>query len=243
MVTPRAGSGLRALVKCCDECKRCRGDYGGKFLADRHARSTPHLGVVRASEGSAILPARREWMRNHLLLTILVMCALSTRGVAAAQASEVAPAVTPPSENGPVDVAVGLYLIDISDINEANNTFQTELDIIAFWRDPRLAFDTAAEGSDRRIYVGDASERFRTQIWNAQGSAANAVGQMTLINQKIMISNQNGVPFVKILSFESFFLCTCLYHAFSSRYLLRIPLRILVVEFLSSPSSLLTKHL
>jgi hypothetical protein len=126
-------------------------------------------------------------MRTHLLLTILAVCALSTRGVAATQASEVATAVTPPSENGPVDVAVGLYLIDISDINESNNTFQTELDIIALWKDPRLAFDAAAEGSDRRIYVGDASERFRTQIWNAQGSAANAVGQMTLINQKITV--------------------------------------------------------
>ncbi len=125
--------------------------------------------------------------RSQCLLAILTVFAVLTHSLACAQASEGARAVTSPSKDGPVEVAIGLYVIDISDIEESNNTFQTEFDIIAFWNDPRLAFDAEAEGADRRIYVGDASERLRTQIWNAQGSAANAVGRMTTINQKITI--------------------------------------------------------
>jgi hypothetical protein len=86
-----------------------------------------------------------------------------------------------------VGVTVGLYVVDISDINETNNTFQTEMDIIAFWNDPRLAFDAEAEGTDRRIYLGKAAEQLRSRIWNVQGSAANTVGGLDVIQQKITI--------------------------------------------------------
>ena len=93
--------------------------------------------------------------------------------------------VTPPRDDGPVSVAVGIYVVDISHISEVDNAFQTELDIVAFWEDSRLAFDAQAEGSNRRVFVGPASERLRTQIWNAQGTAANAVGRPTMVSQKI----------------------------------------------------------
>jgi hypothetical protein len=98
--------------------------------------------------------------RSQLLLAILAICAVLMYSLACAQASEGARAVTPPSEDSPVKVAVGLYVVDISHISEVDNTFQTEFDIIAFWNDPRLAFDAAAEGSDRRIYIGEASSVF-----------------------------------------------------------------------------------
>jgi hypothetical protein len=110
-----------------------------------------------------------------------------THNLASAQAVDGAGAVTPPSTDGPVRVTVGLYVVDISDINETNNTFQTEIDIIAFWNDPRLGFDAEAEGTDRRIYLGKAAEHLRSQIWNVQGGAANTVGGLNVIQQKITI--------------------------------------------------------
>jgi len=75
--------------------------------------------------------------------------------------------------------------VDISDISEVNNTFRAEFDIVAVWTDPRLAFDAETEGSDRRVFVGPASEQLRTKIWNAQGIAANAVGALEMTSQKI----------------------------------------------------------
>jgi hypothetical protein len=126
-------------------------------------------------------------IRSGLLLAVIAICAVLGHGPAFAQAPGDARAVTPPSENGPVDVTAGVYVIDISDISETDNTFQAEIDVIAFWNDPRLAFDAETEGTDRQVYIGAASERFRTRIWNAQGSAANAVGRWESINQKITI--------------------------------------------------------
>jgi len=95
-----------------------------------------------------------------------------------------ADAVTPPPD-GPTVVRAGIYLVDVGEISETNNTFSVELVMIGGWRDPRLAFDPAAEGRDRRVYIGPASEKFRTSNWNAQITAANSVGNIQLLNQKV----------------------------------------------------------
>ena len=86
--------------------------------------------------------------------------------------------------NDPVRVEGGVYLVDLTRISDVDNTFQVEFDIIGFWNDPRLAFDAAAAGSDRRVFVGPAAENFRTQIWNSQITAVNAVGNLNVISQK-----------------------------------------------------------
>ena len=119
------------------------------------------------------------------LRILVVFCILQWSAVSFAYATTPEGTVTPPSNNGPVRVGVGLHVVDISDISEVNNTFRAEFDVVAIWTDPRLAFDVNTEGSDRRVFVGPASEVFRTQIWNAQGIAANAVGGLQPISQKI----------------------------------------------------------
>jgi len=84
-----------------------------------------------------------------LLLVPLVLHA--ALGHAAAQDALRGPRPGP----APVDVAVGLFLIDVVDINEDEQTFEFEAILTMRWTDPRLAFDPAEVGTDERVYQGD----------------------------------------------------------------------------------------
>jgi hypothetical protein len=54
----------------------------------------------------------------------------------------------------PTVVKVGIFLADIIDLDEMDETFQAELIILAEWTDPRLAFDADEHGSDRKLFQG-----------------------------------------------------------------------------------------
>ncbi len=58
----------------------------------------------------------------------------------------------PPSS--PTVVKVGVFLADIIDLNEVDETFQAEFVVLAEWDDPRLAFDPAKEGTDMKLFQG-----------------------------------------------------------------------------------------
>jgi hypothetical protein len=54
----------------------------------------------------------------------------------------------------PTVVKVGIFVADIIDLDEMDETFQAELIILAEWTDPRLAFDADEYGSDRKLFQG-----------------------------------------------------------------------------------------
>ncbi len=58
----------------------------------------------------------------------------------------------PPSS--PTVVKVGIFLADIIDLNEVEETFQAEFIVSAEWEDPRLAFNPAEEGTDVKLFQG-----------------------------------------------------------------------------------------
>jgi hypothetical protein len=57
-----------------------------------------------------------------------------------------------------VDVAVGLYVVDIVDVDEDEQTFAFEGNLSLRWTDPRLAFDPTEVGTDELIYQGGQFE-------------------------------------------------------------------------------------
>ncbi len=59
----------------------------------------------------------------------------------------------PPSS--PTVVKVGVFVADIIDLDEVEESFQAEFIIVAEWEDPRLAFDADAYGSDRKLFQGE----------------------------------------------------------------------------------------
>ena len=56
----------------------------------------------------------------------------------------------PPSK--PTTVKCGLFVLDIVDIDDVNETFEAEIAIVATWDDPRLAFDPVEEGLIKKSF-------------------------------------------------------------------------------------------
>ena len=116
----------------------------------------------------------------------LLLC-LAWASVASAHPEGEETGITPPPGESPVPVKVGIYLTDITNINETRNTFDVELDVVVSWIDSRSAFDPVAAGTDRMIYVGSEAEKVFRSIWTAQIVLANPVGQMGIGAKKLTI--------------------------------------------------------
>jgi hypothetical protein len=99
----------------------------------------------------------------------------------------------------PTRVRCGLMILDVVGINDVEETFEAEVALVANWKDPRLAFDPEAEGTDQKIFQGDFqfAEIFtgwwpQLLIINQVGSGdTNAIkveinpdGQVTLLEQR-----------------------------------------------------------
>ena len=74
-------------------------------------------------------------------------------------------ALTPPP-NGPTEVSIDIYGIEIFSINEREETFEIEAFLDAGWFDPRLAFDSKKLGTNVLIYQGAAAiQQLDKKIW------------------------------------------------------------------------------
>jgi hypothetical protein len=81
-----------------------------------------------------------------LLLWLLFQCAPTAFAIDAGMPN-------PPSS--PTVVKVGVILADIIELDEMKESLQAELIILAEWEDPRLAFDSEAYGSNRKLFQGE----------------------------------------------------------------------------------------
>jgi len=108
-------------------------------------------------------------------------------GAAGAHSEDSDGGITPPPGSAPVPVQVGIYLIDITNIDETRNTFEVELDVLVRWTDTRLAFDPEAAGTDLRVHVGPEAEKIFDGLWTAQIVLANPVGQMGIGARKVTV--------------------------------------------------------
>jgi len=89
----------------------------------------------------------------------------------------------------PTRVRCGVVVLDIIDIDDVNESFEAELFVMASWHDPRLAFDAATEGTDRKIYQGSYqfAELFRgwwpqLLIVNQQGRGETSAIKVTVFS-------------------------------------------------------------
>ncbi len=75
----------------------------------------------------------------------------------------------------PRTVEVGVYLVDITAIDELAETYSAEFDVIARWRDPVRAF-TPVEGEELpRLLVGPEAATYLDTGWEPEIFAINAV--------------------------------------------------------------------
>ena len=66
-----------------------------------------------------------------------------------------ASAVEPP--RNPMSVDVGIFVIDITNFNQQENTFDVELDVVTSWQDPRRGFEPDKNAKPYRMFRGDAA--------------------------------------------------------------------------------------
>jgi Neurotransmitter-gated ion-channel ligand binding domain/Neurotransmitter-gated ion-channel transmembrane region len=96
-----------------------------------------------------------QWMTppSTIVMRWWLTIALSLALPAAASAQDALRG--PLKGSSPVDVSIGLYFVDMVDINEDEGTFEFEAILTTRWHDPRLAFDPADAGVDERVYQGE----------------------------------------------------------------------------------------
>lgn len=91
-------------------------------------------------------------MRNYFLRSIPLIVLFTLLGLTQ-QAAAIDPGMPNPPAS-PTIVKVGIFLADIVDLDEVNETFTAELVIGAEWMDPRLAFDPVEVGADQKLFQG-----------------------------------------------------------------------------------------
>lgn len=93
----------------------------------------------------------------------------------------------------PREVAVGLFLIDITNIDETRNTFDAEVDVHVSWLDPEQAFVPAAGEPAQHVLAGGAAVAAHEAMWTPQIVPTNPVGQFSLAGQKMVIQPDGRV--------------------------------------------------
>jgi hypothetical protein len=150
-------------------------------------------------------PLRAIPLLNHFLavLTLLLSASATLRAIDAGMP-------TPPSS--PTVVKVGIFLADIVDLDEVEETFQAEFVILAEWKDPRLAFDPAVEGTQIKLFQGQFqfNEVFsgwwpQLLILNEVGSGdVNAITIKVYPDGRVEFSEQRNVTLETPMKLQSF---------------------------------------
>jgi len=104
------------------------------------------------------------------------------------------PILQPPYEadGKPIDMVIGLHVVNLASINEVEEQFQLDAYLFARWKDPRLAY--TSEGPQDRI------RNYSTgQIWIPQLEMINAASPRTRDESSITVSPDGTVSYAERL--------------------------------------------
>ena len=94
---------------------------------------------------------------------------------------------TPPNSDGPTVVDFGLFITQITDINEVDGTFMVEGFMDLIWCDPRLAFDPEQSGSQEEAFLEANAQARLDEIWWPDPRIVNAVGTRNIGNEALTV--------------------------------------------------------
>src|SRR6266581_8215133 len=94
---------------------------------------------------------------SALVVSILV------RSIQLASSAEMPPLIDRPNpDSGPTEISVGMWVVDISSIDSAQQTFTAEIALVLRWKDPRLT------------HTGSGVVRYPLeQVWHPRVGIAN----------------------------------------------------------------------
>lgn len=111
--------------------------------------------------------------KNQLFSAIVVAFVLVVLGLSRASAIE---AGMPNPPGSPTVVKVGVFIADVIELNEVDETFQAEIVVMAEWNDPRLAFDPDEAGTDVKLFQGQYQFNEVYAGWWPQLVIVNEIG-------------------------------------------------------------------
>ncbi len=103
---------------------------------------------------------------KRILFRLLVLFAISIQVVRSAET----PALIerPDADSGPTEISVGMWVVDISSIDSAQQTFTAEIAVVLRWKDPRLA------------HTGNGVVRYPLeQIWHPRVGIVNETNSVS----------------------------------------------------------------
>lgn len=128
----------------------------------------------------------------HSYRAVLVVCLLAILCSNMAYAIE---AGMPNPPTSPTQVKLGIFLADIVDMDEVEETFQAEIIVIAEWNDPRLVFDARAEGRDYKLFQGEFQFNEVYTGWWPQLLIVNEIGSGDLNALRITVRPDGTVRY------------------------------------------------
>lgn len=106
------------------------------------------------------------------------------------------PPPKPPDEAGPLPVSLGIYLIQLSNLDQVRQSFDIEGYLEARWTDPRLAFDAEAFGTPTKVYQNQrALGRLEEEMWWPSIEFVNAIGGGSLERHWLRVSAMGQVAY------------------------------------------------
>ena len=113
--------------------------------------------------------------------------------------------VDPPNAKGATQVDIGLYVIDISNVNSVENTYRLEGLIDLVWCDPRLK--SSSKEKHNQIYLEEDAISKISRIWWPSITFVNEVGEYFQKNEELIIFANGTVQYKEKFSVElkSFF--------------------------------------
>lgn len=132
--------------------------------------------------------------RGIVLFVIAIVVAIAPPAGRAAPAQtgiSIDPILQPPPDNGrPLDVAIGLHVVNIASIDEVNEQFDMDAYLFARWTDPRLAYTSSGPNDRERDYaVG--------QIWIPQLEIINGATPRTRYDTSIRVAPDGTVNYAE----------------------------------------------
>jgi len=127
---------------------------------------------------------------------LLLLASLSVEASATLQTSSESMLGERPSRNGePTDIEIGVFIIDIDDIDDVNQRFNVDLFIVSRWQDPRLALPEAErKGKVRFMMIND--------IWTPKILLLNDRGLKPQLREGVEVDDLGNIKYQNRLSGE-----------------------------------------
>jgi hypothetical protein len=103
--------------------------------------------------------------------------------------------VSQPNPDGATPVGIGLYVIEIADIDPSDNTFQVDGFIDLTWCDPRERFDVAETGVEKEIFLEHDAELKLQRMWWPDIELVNEIQPRQIENEELIVKPDGSIEY------------------------------------------------